>query len=163
MSRSTLYAEPVKQETDGKKPEIILFVCTGNTCRSPMAEALFNALFAKDGRRATSAGLYATGAPISHNAARALRNRGIEPTPDNDYTAHISRTVTEEMVREADLVVGMTGNHAMELMFRFPQYASKIFTMPEDISDPYGGDLGVYEVCLGEIEEAIGKIIKNRE
>ena len=65
---------------------------------------------------------------------------------------------------EADMVVGMTNRHAMELMFRYPAYASKILVMPKDISDPYGGDLSVYEACLAEIEGALTEAFpKERE
>jgi len=144
--------ETIKPESEQK--DTILFVCTGNTCRSPMCAALFNALFA-DRLRADSCGLAADGSPISQNAVTALIHRGIKAEPDNDYLAHRSKPVSEELVKKASLVVGMTNRHAMELMFRYPAYASKIHVMPKDISDPYGGDLTVYETCLSEIEAAL--------
>ena len=146
----------------------ILFVCTGNTCRSPMAAALLNHLARPRGvcsampelcapcYVASSAGLYAPdGAPISANAAQALERAGVIPVPGADYTAHRARTVTAEMLEEADEVVGLTGSHAMQLMMRFPEYASKLRTLPNDISDPFGGDLARYEECLAELKQGV--------
>ncbi len=135
--------------------ETVLFVCTGNTCRSPMCAALFNDRFAGLTRHAVSAGLYADGSGISENAVRALENAGVRCTDGNDYVHHVSRNVTEEMVAEAEAVVGVTSSHAMQLMMKFPAYASKIAVLPTEISDPFGGDLARYEACLGDIDRAL--------
>ena len=121
-----------------------------------MCSALFNDLFASSlSLRADSCGLYADGSPISKKAVEALIRRGIRSAGDNDYISHRSKSVSEELVANAHMVVGLTNRHAMELMFRYPAYASKIHVMPKDISDPYGGDLSVYETCLREIESAL--------
>ncbi len=135
-------------------PELYLFVCTGNTCRSPMAAALFNALW--PGRAiAASAGLAASGGPISDNACLALAERGISPAPTNDFAAHISTQITEGHLRAAARVYGISRRHQMALMSAFPQYAEKIFALPIDIPDPYGGDIGTYKRCLAAIEKAL--------
>lgn len=135
-------------------PELYLFVCTGNTCRSPMAAALFNALWS--GRAiASSAGLAASGAPISENALAALAGRGITPGPTNDFAAHISTQVNESKLRVATRVYGISQRHQMALISSFPQYAEKIFALPMDIPDPYGGDVQTYSHCLSMIEEAL--------
>ena len=55
----------------------------------------------------------------------------------------------------ADLVVGITGRHAMQLILMYPAYASRITALPRDIADPYGGDLPEYEDCLQQIGEAL--------
>lgn len=145
-------------------PRRVLFVCTGNTCRSPMAAALLNDM----GRGhepcsaspepcvrryvAASAGLYAAeGDPITPAALDALREAGVVPVPDADYTAHRARMVTRELMEEADEVVGLTARHAMELMLRFPEAAPKIRTLPMDITDPYGGAVEVYRDCLAQL------------
>ncbi len=141
-----------------ERPAPYLFVCSGNTCRSPMAAALFNYLFGKDGRRAVSAGLVATGAGISSGAEKALRDRGIPNTEDNDYIHHISHNVTREDIENARLVVAVTGFHATQLIMRFPEHATKISVLPEDVPDPYGGTDEEYAECLKTIEEMLTSV-----
>ena len=154
---------------DEATPRRVLFVCTGNTCRSPMAAALLNdmarprevcSLSPERGTAprliASSAGLWAMeGDPITPAAAAALREAGVPPLPHNDYTAHRARTVTEQMLETADLVVAISGNHAMELMMRFPAHASKIGTLGVDIPDPFGGSAEVYRTCLMQLRHGI--------
>ena len=146
----------------------ILFVCTGNTCRSPMAKALLTDLsrpreICSVGKNQSiglfevrSAGLYASeGAPITPAAVDALREAGVVATPQNNYPAHTAKNVSAEMVEWADEVVGLTASHAMQLLMRFPQAATKIRTLPLDISDPYGGDAEVYRLCLAQLRYAL--------
>ena len=144
-----------KTAEEEQKKTRILFVCTGNTCRSPMAAALYNAKYADGESYAVSAGLAADGSGISRNAVLALLSMGIRSADKNDYLSHVSHTVTETDLEKADLVVGITGGHAMQLLFACPAYASKITALPKDISDPYGGDEAVYEACLAQIDEAL--------
>ncbi len=137
--------------------ETVCFVCTGNTCRSPMAEAVFNGIAKKEGLniRALSAGLAADGiSPISENAKIALRNAGIEFNAER-----VSRPIDAPTVAKCDKIVGITGSHAMALMMRYPQFAGKIFAMPTDIPDPYGGDLTVYTECLEAITSCIKQML----
>ncbi|MFA6947950.1 MAG: hypothetical protein WCQ72_03110 [Eubacteriales bacterium] len=139
----------------------VCFVCTGNTCRSPMAAAVLNHYGAKYGFKAESAGLYAvTGEPITPAAEQVLRDAQIADTPENNYSAHRSRVICEETVRSCDIIVGISDSHMMALITMFPAYASKITSLPKNISDPYGGDAGVYAVCLGEITSAVRDMFK---
>ena len=132
-------------------PFAVCFVCTGNTCRSPMAAALLRA----KGLRATSAGLFATGVPIAENAVAALEKAGVPSTPDNPYASHRSRGIDEETVEACDCIVGMTSAHALQLMAAFPAHARKITCMPHDIPDPFGGDEAAYDACLAAIEAGL--------
>ncbi len=147
---------PLKTDGDLLPKDTVLFVCTGNTCRSPMCAALFNDRYAGLTRHAVSAGLMADGSPISAGAVLALEKADVPSRkPDNDYKSHISRNVTEDMIKNAAVVVGMTSSHAMQLMLRFPVYASKITVMPTEISDPFGGTPARYEACLADIDRAL--------
>ena len=142
-------------------PKRVCFVCTGNTCRSPMAAAVANHLAAQAGNseprlEAFSAGLFAQeGEPIAQNAVRALEAAEVAPTPDKDYHAHTAHTLLEREAAGFDWLIGLSGQHAMELMLRFPHLASKILAMPEAIFDPYGGDLPLYELCLQQIQKGV--------
>ena len=136
-------------------PDILLFVCTGNTCRSPMAAAMFNFLFPERNAFAVSAGLCADGSPISENAKEALRRRGVPCTVENNYTDHVSRTVTPEMIETASQIIGISSRHAMALICAFPGQAEKISAMPEDIADPFGGTVDDYVRCLADIEKSL--------
>ncbi len=128
------------------KRKRLLFVCTGNTCRSPMAAALWRQM----GGEAESAGLYAReGEPASANAVWAMDELGL------DLTGHTARTVTEEMLRAADAAVCMTAGHAQALCARFPSMKDKVFVMPLEIPDPFGGDAEEYRACAERMRDAL--------
>lgn len=137
----------------------IVFICTGNTCRSPMAEGLFRAHNGeeKTGLAALSAGMYTSdGLPASGNAVTAAAELGA------DITSHRSRMLTPELAREAKYLVCMTGAHYDRLCELFPDCADKIFTLlPEDISDPFGGDLATYRRSAAEIDKGVQAVIES--
>lgn len=139
--------------------EQIIFICTGNTCRSPMAEGFFRALGGeeKTGLAALSAGMYTSdGLPASGNAVTAAAELGA------DITSHRSRMLTPELAREAKYLVCMTGAHYDRLCELFPDCADKIFTLlPEDISDPFGGDLATYRRSAAEIDKGVQAVIES--
>ncbi len=125
---------------------MILFVCTGNTCRSPMACALARAA----GVDAQSAGLHAfPGAPASPKAIRAAKLYGA------DLTGHKARMLDESMLRDAEEVWVMTEAHEAMLNMMFPQYSRKISVLWPPIPDPYGGDDRDYEKCAKRLMEAM--------
>lgn len=127
----------------------ILFICTGNLCRSPMAEGLMKqkladrALDAK--HQVRSAGTWAVnGRPASENAIAVMKERGI------DISDHIARTVTAEDVAEATLILVMTRDHAQMLRNTWPQYDWKVYRLSSvagkrrDVPDPYQGPMQEY-------------------
>ncbi|GDY20913.1 hypothetical protein LBMAG56_22590 [Verrucomicrobiota bacterium] len=144
----------------------ILFVCTGNICRSPMAEGLFRRMAQGRGDyKVMSAGLGAmNGQAPSTYAVRALKEIGI------DITGLRSRMVTAQMVLEADLIFGMTHGHVDAINLLYPQVQEKTFLLREfddtlqvyekDISDPIGGSYDVYLNCRDQIEQGIVSIFK---
>ncbi|MEE0967855.1 MAG: hypothetical protein U0M06_00585 [Clostridia bacterium] len=174
MSTLTL-EKPIGLASDEIKSEPlkVCFVCTGNTCRSPMAEAVLSDM--GSARRlissgadsnmqrreiiAASAGLSAVpGMPISQNAAEALRCAGIKPVPGKDYREHLAVQISTSDMLINDLIVGITSRHAVALMSAYPQFASKIVAMDEDIPDPFGGDLDDYKACLDKIYACIERM-----
>ena len=132
--------------------EKILFICTGNTCRSPMAQAIFNHL-AGDSAVAKSAGLLVIGTQAEENARLAVLERGI------DLTGHVPTQVSPQLMGWADKVYCMTAGHKRALGLAFPQLADKVFTLSADISDPFGGSLERYEICAGQIAACVADIL----
>ncbi len=139
----------------------ILFICTGNVCRSPMAEGLLRHLDGGRGRyRARSAGVGAVeGMPPSRNAIIAMRELGI------DISGQRSRPVTAQLLKEADYVFGMTQGHVDAIALMYPEAVEKTFLLrhfeeeapgfSRDIADPIGAPLDVYRICRDEIQRAI--------
>lgn len=109
----------------------ILFVCTGNTCRSPLAEGLLRIRVHEEGLAAEvrSAGVSAvTGAPISRNSASLLQEAGFKDTIS-------SLAIQESEVKWADLILTMTMGHKRTVIQRFPDAVDKTFTLKEYVED----------------------------
>ena len=136
----------------------IIFICTGNTCRSPMAEGLFRAHGgeAKTGLAVASAGLFTQdGLPASDNAVAAAAEL------DADISAHRTRMLTHEIAQSARYLVCMTGAHYDRVCELFPDCADKVFTLTQrDVSDPFGGDLETYRRAAAEIDAGVRSIIE---
>ena len=130
----------------------ILFVCTGNTCRSPMAQVMAAQLFGKH-HEVASAGIMAMPKQkASKHAIEAMKQRQI------DLTKHKSQMLSEKLLNWADLVLTMTESHKSAIS------DDKVHTLGEyaatkvSISDPFGGDLDTYLSCAKEIYDLLIKI-----
>src|ERR687886_2168221 len=137
----------------------ILFICTANVCRSPMAEAIFNALAEERGLawRAESAGVAAlVDEDITPNARAALDEVGIYANE------HRARQVNEAMLEEADLVLAMGPQHVATLRGRFGDLSERVYALPqyalgappeEGIPDPYGQTMTAFRASVRQLLE----------
>lgn len=140
----------------------VLFLCTGNTCRSPMAQIILQDKVKKanlsDKISVISAGVGSfEGQPISREAKLSLQRLGIE------VKEHYSQALTKDFVKKADLILTMTKNHWYVVVKAFPFAEGKTFTLAEycgesdDISDPFGKSESVYFWCAQQILEMVSK------
>ncbi|MFZ9855336.1 MAG: ribose 5-phosphate isomerase B [Limisphaerales bacterium] len=143
----------------------LLFVCTGNTCRSPMAEGIARHILTDaSGWRVVSAGTGAVnGQPPSPNAVKAMRLVGV------DISGHRSQMVNARLVEDASLIIGLTRSHVDNLLYLYPQAAEKTFTLgqldprlhpaDQDVADPIGGSMDEYVSCRDQIHRGIESML----
>ena len=140
----------------------ILFVCTGNICRSPFAEGLLKKLMQKKGLDdivIDSAGLLA----LPGNSASSLAQK-VAAEYDVDLSGHIAKSVKEDIIAGSDLILVMENSHAKDLLDAFPEAEDKVFLIrrfarfgsrDRGIADPYGLNYEAYRFCFLDIQDCV--------
>ncbi len=146
----------------------ILFVCTANICRSPVAEFVLRDRLVKRGFvdwTVSSAGTWAMETrAASRYSIRVVKEQNIDLKP------HVSQMITNDSLKAADVIICMETGHAEALRAEFPRYSDKVFLLSEmvgkrfSISDPYGGSLEGYQSMVKEVthlvDEGFDRIIE---
>lgn len=170
----TIVEQGIVTETQIKRMtgKVIVFVCTGNTCRSPLAEGLFRKFLADrlgcpveelpdHGYTVLSAGLAATeGGPAAPESVEVARMYGA------DLESHASQPLTDELLASADHVITMTQSHRDSILFARPDVAERVSllsTLEADIADPIGGGWKEYVTCGEEIARHLQALLDQLE
>ena len=138
----------------------ILFICTANRCRSPMAEVLLKQQLLRvddgGGWHVLSAGTWVpAGLPATELAQQVIAQRGL------DLSGHRSRPLDGELLQSATVIIVMTRNQLEAIQVEFPETVGKAYLMSQligqdyDIEDPYGGSEADYQLCADEIERIL--------
>lgn len=137
----------------------LIFVCTGNTCRSPMAEVIYKSLDEESDIKVYSRGAVVLfGEPINPKAETILIKHGL------DHNNHISKGLKESDIDESTLILAMTAAHKKKILESYPR-AKAVYTIKEyageigDVVDPYGGTLIDYEECYIELARLVKKTV----
>ena len=148
----------------------IMFICTGNICRSAMAEWLLKEK-AKEAEREDievySCGVYAEDGDVStYEAKKVMQDEyGI------DMSKHRATNIRNSKIKEMDVILCATTNHKIAVLDMYPELEGKVYTMKEyvgyhrqyhddiNIKDPWGNDIETYRSCVAEIEECINCIL----
>ena len=140
---------------------MILFVCTGNTCRSPMAEALMKKHLRDLNKDLSvkSCGIFVTDSTASSGALGTMEAMGL------NLTDHEPTQVNKELIDSATLILTMTGYHQQVLTDHFPEATDKVYTLhsyataiAQDVADPYGGPDSLYMQTAQELQSLIERL-----
>jgi protein-tyrosine-phosphatase len=144
----------------------ILFICTGNTCRSPMAEGALRALL--QGRSIDNIEVMSAGTAVAPGSPATLYAMEAVKTWNADISRHKARPLSPELIEEADLILVMTPSHYHAVMTMVPEADEKTFLLKnypeagedgEGVADPIGGSLDQYNQTFLEIGEELGRIL----
>lgn len=134
-----------------------LIVCSGNTCRSPMAGGIIRHVAETSGETAEvrTAGLWPQeGSPLAKNAVTAMRETGVDIA--DDYP----KELTLALIEWADAIVPVEEQYGDEIVERFPQASGKVRTLTFGIPDPYGKDLAAYRQCRDLLLQAVRQLLE---
>lgn len=144
----------------------VLFVCTGNTCRSPMAEGAMRILM--EGRRITNVDVISAGTAAAPGSPATLYAIEAAKIWHADISGHRARLLSPELIEQADLILVMTPLHYHDVMLKSPEAGSRIFLLKkypesgddgEGVADPIGGSLDQYNQTFLEIGEELGRFL----
>ena len=142
----------------------ILFVCTGNLCRSPMARVLFEDIVSKDPMlSSTSIEVDSAGTDVAFDSATpqaiaVMRECGL------DLTCHQPKQVDTGLIERADLILVMESWQKLRIAYYSPAAESRAFTLTEyvgedgNVSDPYGGDIDTYRDCAARLQRLLTRL-----
>lgn len=140
----------------------VLFVCTGNTCRSPMAEGYFKLLCEQAGADnfvVSSAGTCTyDGAAVSENSVKAVSPFGV------NISGHKSSSLDHQRINDADCIIAMGMSHKLQLSQYYPESLGKMALILEfvgengDLADPFGGSQEVYNKCFEQMKPALDNL-----
>ena len=141
----------------------IMFICTGNICRSSMAEVILRKLAEEKGKEVESysSGIFAqNGEQATQYSVEALKEIGI------DLANHKATNVKDAKLDEMDLILCMTKDHKQMILQHYPDLKEKVYTLEEytngiqeDVKDPWGYDIEIYRKCSRQIYQAIEKLV----
>lgn len=146
----------------------VMYICTGNICRSAMAEAMLKNKIEKDDKlkgklEVCSCGTFAEdGDTSTQEAIDVMEEYGI------DLKTHRATNIASSKIKDMDVILCATNSHKMMVLRMYPELKSKVYTMKEyigetedlDIKDPWGYNIAVYRMCAAEIENTIEKSIQ---
>ena len=136
----------------------ILFVCTGNTCRSQIAEGMCKKLYGDKLELCESAGIFTMGGePVTQNAVKVCAEAGA------DIKDNVSKPITSFDLNSFDIIAVMTKSHADALISFMPSLEEKIYVPSSDIPDPYGMNEDVYRDCRDNIIKMLEDIMREKE